>query len=352
MRHFFIPLAAAVLLAACASNNIGSSSAFTTDSWSAPTIHGELSFEATNRAEFTASQRFHGWHFTLTAQAQVVLETVLKATNLDTVIYLYNADENGKKHGAYLAKNDDADNKTMASKLAKDLPAGNYFLQVKAGRELMRGRFEVQAGCTGPGCPFDEVLTAQDYCESTDEGIGKCVDDSLDATLEECAPYADSAGAVLCCNQHDEWYCEGVCTDQIQLAEIWGIKLHRAEEAFPETPPTSTLMDVKAYAIAVCANPSLDDVQAAILDADTLIGDDSWNVHGWIQSDGSNFVAGDTTPELLDTLNGIAGEPATARWSASVDLPCHACDSGYAKDAYYFPVSGKVIVFDIAWGED
>jgi hypothetical protein len=353
-RIFAIAIAAASLSTACAADSVGTSSDYATDTWAQPTLHGELSFERSNRAEFTDAQRFHGWYFTLSADAEVVLETAPIAPNLDTVMYLYTADAEGNKYGSYLAKNDDAAETTMASRLTEALPAGTYFVQVKAAHELMTGRFDVVTDCTGDGCPFSEVPSVQDYCDSAEESIGKCVDDSLDATEEGCAPDGGSADAVLCCNQTDSWYCADVCGDALQLAEVWGENLDRATEAFPETE-WHTVMDAGLYAVATCASPSLDDVQAAILEADELLEPDNgdvWEIDGWVGSDAANFVDGDATPQLIDAVAGIAGEPVAARWSASVEIPCPNCTDGYAKNAFLFASSGKLIVIESRWGGD
>jgi hypothetical protein len=342
---------AACLLPACATETVGSSLDYATDTWAKPTSHGELSFDDRNTADFTSSERFHGWHFTLTPEAEVALETAPSTQNLDTVLYLYNADEAGTKHGSYLAKNDDADGTTMASKLTETLAAGTYFVQVKAAHELMTGRFDLNTGCTGAGCPFNDLPTVEDHCDSAYEDIGKCVDDSLDATEEGCAPDASVPSAVLCCNQTDQWFCEDVCGDALQLAEIWGTNLDRAIDAFPTTE-WHDVMNAGEYALATCAGPTLAEVETAILDADELIAEGSWNVDGWVDNGATNFVAGDVTQELLDAVSGIAGEPVTARWSASVEVPCQSCTNGYTKNAFFFATAGKLILIESNWGED
>ncbi|MBW2524689.1 MAG: DVUA0089 family protein [Deltaproteobacteria bacterium] len=356
--HYRSPLfaiAAASLLAACATDSTGTSTDYATDSWANPTMHGELSFEERNTAELTESARFHGWYFTLSADAEVDLQTAPKAQNLDTVMYLYNADADGKKYGEYIAKNDDASSSTMASKLTEALPAGTYFVQVKAAHQLMTGRFDLETDCSGAGCPFSEVPSVQDYCDSTEEGIGKCVDDSLDATEEGCAPGGYSADAVLCCNQTDEWYCDYVCGDSLQIPEVWGESLSRVEDAFPDTE-WHYLTHARLHAVATCASPTLADIESVILAQDELLelesGDGPWEVDGWVDAGDPNFVEGDASQEIIDAVSGIAGEPVSARWSASADIPCPNCTDGVTKQAYFFATSGKLILIESRWGGD
>jgi len=348
--HLALLAAATASLAAC-TNDIGSQADFSTDSWQSPTVHGELDFEDGNGAQFTSGERFHGWFFTLTAESEVALDIVPKVANLDTVAYLYNANEDGKKTGAYLIKNDDADATTLGSRIAESLPAGTYFLQVKAAKTIMTGFFAVEAGCIGAGCPVPPTPGAEMYCDGAEESIGKCMDDSLDATYEECAPSTGSASAVLCCNlRPEEYFCSDVCsTGALQLARYWSSDTDPLYEAFPEDD-YSGLMDVYDYAVASCYNPTLPALQDLILAADDLEHEEEWTVDGWTMAGDSEFFTWTITEALINKAQGITGEAPTARFSAWVEIPCPNCTDGYAKDALWFEQGGRLLVLDSRWG--
>lgn len=138
-------------VAACAGDDVGSGSAYATDSFYSPTEHGELIFGGRNAAEFTEDNRFHSWTFELTDAAEIELATVLATPNLDTVMYLYRRGEDDN-WGSYVDKNDD-DGGSLASRISGSFEAGEYRIKIKATKVAMRGSFAVDAQCSGGGCP-------------------------------------------------------------------------------------------------------------------------------------------------------------------------------------------------------
>lgn len=138
---------------------IGQGTDFVKDSWAAPTEHGALEFGgAANPGEFTEEERFHAWTFELTDDADVVIEAKLSTQNLDSVMYLYKKQEDGR-WGSYISKNDDADDLGLGSRIDKSLEAGTYQVKIKATKKIMTGRFDVFGTCGGAGCP-----TTDDFC--------------------------------------------------------------------------------------------------------------------------------------------------------------------------------------------
>jgi len=97
-----------------------------TDSFKSPTLHGELEFGPAFRAEITQDSLFHAWDFTLLETSHVILKTVLKTPNLDTVMYLYQYKPDTESWGSYIARNDDFEEGTVASGIEMDLAAGRY----------------------------------------------------------------------------------------------------------------------------------------------------------------------------------------------------------------------------------
>lgn len=330
----------------------GSQAGFATESWRSPTHHGELSFDSANQAEFTSSSRFHGWHFTLSAQADTVLAVEPQDANLDTLAYLYRADDNGHKIGEYLFKNDDQDG-TLGSRIAESLPAGSYFLQVKAAKSLMLGRFEIRADCSGAGCPVAPGPDPKKFCDSAHEAIEKCLDDSLDATEEGCAPDARDSEAVLCCNLvPTEGFCEDVCSwASAELARYWGSSTDLIADVFPQDE-NNEIISIADHGVANCLHPSLDDIAAMILAADQLPHEDDWNVLGWLNADAPGFIDGNITQEVVNRATQIVGEAPTSRFGATVEVPCQNCTDGYAIDALHFTKAGRVLIIESRWGYD
>lgn len=147
-------LLSATSVVACG-DSIGSDSDFVRDSWSKPTDHGVFEFGAQNPGEFTSEKRFHSWTFELTGDADIAVETKLGTQNLDSVLYLYKKQSDGR-WGSYIAKNDDADDLGLGSRVKKSLGAGEYQIKVKASKSLMTGSFSVGGACSGDGCPTVE----------------------------------------------------------------------------------------------------------------------------------------------------------------------------------------------------
>jgi hypothetical protein len=143
-------LLAAVGLAGCAGDSVGSNAADLSDSFNHPTDHGELVFGSPNQAEFTDESRFHAWSFSLTAEAELDLRTELQTQNLDTVMYLYRRTDSG--WGSSIAKNDD-DAGALSSRIAGSFAAGEYRVKIKAAKTALRGSFSLIGACTGAGCP-------------------------------------------------------------------------------------------------------------------------------------------------------------------------------------------------------
>ena len=329
-----------------------SQESFATDSWSRPTHHGELSFENGNQAEFTSSSRFHGWNFTIHSEAEVALTVTPAHTNLDTVAYLYRADEEGRKTGEHLFKNDDHGG-TLASRIAESLPAGRYYLQVKAAKALMRGRFEVISNCSGAGCPAVPTPNSEKLCDSAHEAISKCLDDSLDATEGECAPDAHASEAVLCCNLvPTEPFCETVCNSpRAVLARYWSSSANPIAEVFPQDE-YNKIISIADYGVANCLHPSVDELTAMILAAAQAEHQADWDMVGWLSADASGFIDGNITQDVINQATQIVGEVPSFRFRATVEVPCQNCTDGYAIDALHFTKAGRVLMIERRWGYD
>lgn len=146
-------LFAGTLGAAACSSDVGSDESFHTDSFSTPTEHGELTFGTVpNAARFNDQERFHSWTFSLSDSAALDLKINLKEVNLDTVLYLYRRDTETGNWGSYIKKNDNFDGE-LWSRVQGDFKAGEYRVKVKATHVRMVGGFEIEAACSGAGCP-------------------------------------------------------------------------------------------------------------------------------------------------------------------------------------------------------
>ena len=348
MRTFLY--AAVLLTTAAACSSVGSDSADATDSFAKPTHHGELDFHGDNDARFSDSQRFHGWSFTLTGDAEVTLGTELRTANLDTHLYLYNADEDGKKTGRNIANDDNGGDDGLSSAVTKTLGAGNYFVQVKTKNVAMRGSFNLAASCLGAGCPVDEPTPPADYCDSAHESIGKCMDDGYSEL--ECAP--SDSDALLCCNAfpQDEWFCEDLCvTSDLHLARAWNDDYDRLFDVYPEDD-YSGLQDVYALAVNQCASPDLDELAAQVANGTDLVQDDTFDPEPWIARGDADFFRWDITEEIVSVIDQIVGEQAASRFEASVEVPCPNCTDGYTVHGFYYPQVGKVVVLEARWGGD
>jgi hypothetical protein len=351
MNRLFILSGLVSLLAASAcTGDPNSVTDFATASWSKPIHHGELRFGKENAAKITKSEPFHGWSFTLSGAADVALRTST-TENVDTVLYLYAATADGKKKGKYLAINDDAKG-AITSEVVRKLQAGTYFVQVKAKKSAILGEFALVGSCEGAGCPVAAAPTLESYCDGADEAFGKCMDDSLDATEEECAP--SGAEAIMCCNGRDEWYCDDVCDPaNLGLATLWNEDLDAVFDVLPEDE-FGGLQSATSFAVATCGDPSLDRLATLVLEADDLVEEpaDAWQVNGWVTASDAAFPGSTLTPEVVAVLDGIVGAKATAHWSATIEVPCPNCTDGFAKDVLFYEEIGKLIVLESRWGGD
>ncbi|MCA9620630.1 MAG: pre-peptidase C-terminal domain-containing protein [Myxococcales bacterium] len=350
MRRFLIALTAATSLAACSSADVGSNADYATDSFAKPTDHGELDFHGHNFADFTAEQRFHGWHFTLTGPASVQLSTSLHTANLDTMLYLYAADEQGKKTGPNIAKDDNGGEDGLSSSITKDLEAGTYYIQAKTKNIAMRGRFELVTACSGAGCPVIEPPSAEQYCDGAYEAIGKCMDDG--ATEEECAPHG--ADGLLCCNaDQDNWFCEEICASDLMTATEWGTDYDALYDVVPEDD-YSGLMEYRATAVNACASPDLEALTVDVVagyDAD-LEDEGTYDRKPWVTRGDEGFNDYFLTEEVMTVLDALVGDTASQRFEASVDIPCPNCTDGRILYGVYYPKAGKLVELLVRTGGD
>jgi hypothetical protein len=133
------------------------------DSFYKPTPHGELAFGSPNQAEVTDAETFHSWTFTLTDDATISLKTDIQ-NNLDTVMYLYRRDAGSTaSFGSYIEKNDDAETDSLYSQIDLEAGPGEYRIIVKPFKTAMRGEFEVNATCSGAGCPTAGTCVATQF---------------------------------------------------------------------------------------------------------------------------------------------------------------------------------------------
>jgi hypothetical protein len=162
--------AASLMVVGCGDAEIGAQNDYVVDSFAKPTEHGELLFGLKNSATFDAHNRFHAWTFELSGDAKVDLRTTPAAQNLDTLIYLYKRGSNGK-WGSYISVNDDH-NGNLWSRIQKSLKAGEYQLKVKAHKVQATGAFDVEASCTGAGCPVVEACSDEPLPAATSFSAG------------------------------------------------------------------------------------------------------------------------------------------------------------------------------------
>lgn len=122
-----------------------------------PTPDGE--YHSGDEAELSSNARSHSWMFTLSADAEISVETrghSARANEVDTVMYLYKRTESGS-WGRYLRRNDDANADTVFSVVDDSLGAGTYRIVVKGYDRSSVGRFDIAATCTGEGCEQAEA---------------------------------------------------------------------------------------------------------------------------------------------------------------------------------------------------
>lgn len=156
------------------------------DSFYSPTPHGQLVFDAPNRAKITAAEKFHAWTFMLRGDAKLSIKTEV-STNLDTVMYLYRRDVGSTgmfgSFGSYILKNDDHDGQIW-SQLDFDGTEGEYRVIVKAFKTAQIGAFSLIGSCDGAGCPDAGTCVADQFDPLPDSNAmwsATCANDLLDA---------------------------------------------------------------------------------------------------------------------------------------------------------------------------
>ncbi|MEM9691019.1 MAG: hypothetical protein AAGA56_00605 [Myxococcota bacterium] len=202
----------------CGSSDVGQETSLVRDRFRAPTYHGDLSFEEGQSSEFTADERFHAWTFELTDEASVRLTTGELGRNIDTVMYLYRAEEDGQEvvcsggDHCYVARNndfvpEDGDGPVLASQISETLPRGRYLVQVQAHKTQIRGSFSLFAACRGTGCPVEDAPSSLEaVCAELDAGVSACQGEDG----RSCSPLADPT-AIQCCRALDFAWCADVC---------------------------------------------------------------------------------------------------------------------------------------------
>ena len=349
MRPLFTVSAIAITIFAGCSTQVGSDAAFQRDSFQNPTHHGALSFSELNGASLTNNQRFHAWSFELVGDGRVALETMSLTTNVDTVMYLYKADAEGNKTGAYLKKNDDHDDE-LASLIETELEAGTYAVVVKAHKTQIRGSFDLRATCEGEGCPAPPVpLTFDEQCELVDDGVADCVFDGW--TVEECAP-TDSHLALQCCNAIGDTYCDATCEAGVQWLDA---DLDFVYDDLNDDE-NSSVRDVAGHVWPVCAGTTFDDV---IADAKGAYSEllEQYAQPGW--EDGQKVSCNQVDNGImwsagwvLDELDTIAHSDACEAWVSTVEVPCPNCTNYVEKWVIFYPATGTSFVFEGEWGYD
>ena len=155
----------------------------TADSWRSPTLHGELIFAQSNPASFEDDALYHAWDFSLEGRAELLLQVEQENLSFDTVMYLYQRDEDTLDWGSYMARNDDA-NDQLLSRLHLYLSAGNYRVMVKGYSKTLRGDFALRADHVGGGCQpvlecvFGEDINDLDQRSTFDFGAWGVVDET------------------------------------------------------------------------------------------------------------------------------------------------------------------------------
>lgn len=153
MRLAYVLLA----LAACADSTKGPEDNVPTDeakadSFQKPTDHGGLAFGATATGHLSGDALHHTWTFVLGTSAEIHAYThrTPHKASIDTVLYLYQMQPNGR-WGSYIARNDDDDTSEWSS-LDRTLGLGQYRLLVKGYSASTTGYFDLSLACTGAGC--------------------------------------------------------------------------------------------------------------------------------------------------------------------------------------------------------
>lgn len=306
-------------LAAC-SDDVGSSSANQTDSFTRPTNHGTLSFGAPNDATFDASHRFHAWEFSLTGQATLDLRTQLDAVNLDTVMYLYRRDAGAQSWGAYVASNDDSAG-NLWSRIAGGYDVGEYRVLVKATKTAMVGDFAVLATCTGEGCPASQGIcnpAEPSATPSETSFTASCNTRFLDVVLSPVASSAQTSFAYDDrCTAGD---LVGKAVDYYREFFDANIEWGDIDDGNPELNAQIVSHGEKGTVIELDMNADEDHVQFVFDDAQQLIAlfnSASFSVEQWFCGlDGEPTITApaDLREDCLgDALSGLQHQEANVR---------------------------------------
>ncbi|MEM6790095.1 MAG: hypothetical protein AAF715_21425 [Myxococcota bacterium] len=343
MRKFLFASLTAVAVGACGTD-VGSDVAYNTDSFFVPTMNGSLDFFAPQSATFSSTSRFHAWTFELSGEGEVDLRTGDLATNVDTIIYLYEADEAGNKVGHFLAKNDDHDG-ALASRIRRSLPAGRYLLQVKAHKTQIRGRFEVEASCDGAGCPVPELpLTFAEQCTAVDETVAACV--AGGGTVEACAP-TDDPVALQCCNVDVAAdHCASTCATSRIALEPEDVDFI---DGYADEYGGIYDIDVR---VAGC-NTSFAEVIAGARNRSVPSNVD--DLETWPEgreATPSSGILALTDADFFAELATIAHDDQFSAWTAEVDLGCPSCVHNAEQWVLFYPLTGTIITLTGEYGHD
>jgi hypothetical protein len=159
------------------------------DTFASPTEHGELGLRSGDGqfASITSAKRFHAWTFSLSAAAELNLDTRIGTAfgpQVDTVMYLYKVGTPG-----FIAKNDNVTSGAKWSQIRKQLSAGSYRIIVKGKLRETRGKISVSADCSGRGCFAAEWLPAlkTQYEDQGSEGLHNVAFASLPMVVRNAA---------------------------------------------------------------------------------------------------------------------------------------------------------------------
>lgn len=167
-----------------------------TDSFRAPTEHGEIFPGESGRVKVEDGKVYHAWTFTLTAPADLTLSTSV-STNLDTVMYVYRREPGASAWGSYVAKNDDYRGNIWSRVDIDKAEAGEYRVIVKPFKSALRGEFTFEYGCTGAGCQQRTDLSmcaAEPYLSASSTITSACLETFqgiLDAPVQPTASVPD-----------------------------------------------------------------------------------------------------------------------------------------------------------------
>ncbi len=189
------------------------------DTWWAPTLHGELRWSEEDRGDFDGIKKFHAWDFSLGAGSEgskVTLTTGPIDANVDTVAYLYRWSAETRSWGAYIARNDDHGG-SIGSQLRESLDGGEYRLVVKGYKDKVRGTFSLMGTCAGAGCPI--LGPANGLSPEQEDALVKGID--------------DLCGDTFCAGDFNWWVASVDCVWGTGCTVVLDAKSYYAEDAFP-----------------------------------------------------------------------------------------------------------------------